>query len=171
MTGQSELFPQSNEFIPTTKVVELLFALLNLQVESKVLVVEFGFQASSLVSSEGHKVIQIRNSEGLAEQISKIEANSPYDGAIILPSFSGVQANIQPPEGWTNVRRVTTEDSILGHAINSLQPNGSLTALVPNGLLSNYGRQAMRKGLVERGLKLVAKIPYYLLFQDYKDVL
>ncbi len=160
-------------FQVTSELVRSMVSLLNLPASAKVLVIEFGNQVASLATQEGYEIIHIQSNENIDGQINKIKANGPYDGAIILPAFSAIQASLsfaEPPKGWVDLRHPVTEDWLIATATNSLKPDGALTALVPNGLLSNFGRQAMRKGLLQRGLTLVAKIPPDLLFRDYRQV-
>jgi hypothetical protein len=170
MTAQGSLFAYPRDYTLTADLVESLISLLNLPDKSKVLVIEFGTQVSSDASLDGHDVIHVQNYESHHEQVKKIEANGPYDGAIVLPVFSSPQINLVPPEGWGIIGRPTTEDWLIAHAINNLTSNGSLIALVPNGLLANYGRQGMRQEIVDHGLVLVAAIPPELLYRDYKQV-
>jgi hypothetical protein len=170
MTEQGNLFQRSNEYTLASDLVDSLISLLDLPNQSKLLVIEFGTQVSSDSSLEGHDVVYVQDNESPQEIVKKIQANGPYDGAIILPVFSLPQAHLKPPEGWEEIGRPTPEDWLIAHAINNLKPNGSLTALVPNGLLTNYGRQAMRQGLIECGLVMVSAIPTDLIYRDYEKV-
>lgn len=172
MTPYTGKFAQP-DFAPTRDFVELLISSLNLTNDSKVLIVEFGDQVASHASFKGSEIVHLHSYEPLEVQIDKIKRNGPYDGAILLPAFSVRLADhffIEPPKDWGDLGRPISEDWLIAHTVNNLKPEGSMAALVPNGLLSNYRRQVMRQELIDRGLVLVASIPNDLIFRDYKNI-
>ncbi|HMS00113.1 MAG TPA: restriction endonuclease subunit S [Anaerolineales bacterium] len=170
MTKQDALFFQPHQYTLTKDLVTSLISLLDLQNKSKVLVIEFGTQISGDTSLDGHDIVYIQNSEPHKELVKKIETNGPYDGVILLPVFSSLQTQLKPPTGWEVVGKFTTEDWLIAHAFNNLKSSGSITALVPNGLLTNHGRQIMRRELINCGLVMVSAIPTDLIYRDLKRV-
>ena len=109
--------------------------------------VESGRYIEECALAGGYQVIAVSAQAALFSQISEINASGPYDGAILMTAFGAGPTNAPPPPGW-DLKKTVREDWLIAYAIDSLKPHGGLVALVPNGLLSNYGRQGIRKGLI-----------------------
>ena len=151
------------DYTPTAEVAEFLKSLLELKASAKVAVIDSDSDVSRILEKAGYSVTRIPDDGPLDEQIKQLKLEGPFDGAIVMPIFSSVQSDVPPPEGWGELKKTFREDWVLAYAINQLKPTGRLVALVPNGMLSNYGRLSTRQGLIDRGLTLVASIPQLLL--------
>jgi len=148
----------TGEFTMPADLAEAMIALAAPRPDFRVLVVELRSVMTSLLAAEGFNVISVRSDLPLQEQFNQIAVHAPYDVVILGPIFNAQQPEIPHLPAWDLGKRAS-EDWLIAYTLDSMKPTGRLAALVPNGLLSNYSRVGIRKGLIKRGLSLVATMP------------
>jgi len=157
----------SGTWLPGRELVDLMVGLAHLPTHAHVFVCEPDNTLSERMAAEGHHVVSVTQSDPWEMVSRRIHASNPFDAAILFPHFGQAKHSLRFPPGWPTQSRGFLEDHLIANVIDHLAPLGVMVALVPNGLLSNYGRKEFRRELVRRGIAAVASVPAEFLGERF----